>query len=147
MTNPTPVVNSQLIGLTHYAARALLERVLARTGTTFTQSSVLRTLANSGGRLERASLVAQVVGSLKIVDEQAVRSDIEALVAGRALDASAGDQVSLTDSGRELLESIQSAGGEIASRLYADIPREDLEAGGRVLTVILERANAELAVA
>jgi DNA-binding MarR family transcriptional regulator len=147
MTNPTPVVNSQLIGLTHYAARALLERVLARTGTTFTQSSVLRTLANSGGRLERASLAALVVDSLKIVDEQAIRSDIEELVARRVLDASAGDRVSLTDSGRELLESIQSAGGEIASRLYADLPREDLEAGGRVLTRILERANAELAAA
>jgi hypothetical protein len=88
-----------------------------------------------------------VVDSLKIVDEQSVRSNIEELVAGRALDASAGDQVSLTTSGQELLESIQSAGGEIASRLYADISREDLEAGGRVLTLILERANAELAVA
>ncbi|MFJ5533144.1 MarR family winged helix-turn-helix transcriptional regulator [Streptomyces sp. NPDC093261] len=147
MTQPTPVANGQLVGLTHYASRALLERVLARTGTTFVQSSALRTLADHGGRLDRAWLAAEVIGALKIVDETAVDTAVDGLVADRFLDATADGRVSLTDPGRELLEGIQGGGREIASRLYADIPREDLETAGRVLALVLERANAELRAA
>ncbi|MGV9566375.1 MarR family winged helix-turn-helix transcriptional regulator [Streptomyces sp. NPDC003480] len=147
MTQPTPVANGQLVGLTHYASRALLERVLARTGTTFVQSSALRTLADHGGRLDRASLAAEVIGALKIVDETAVDAAVDGLVADRFLDATADGRVSLTDPGRELLDVIQGGGREIASRLYADIPREDLETAGRVLALVLERANAELRAA
>jgi DNA-binding transcriptional regulator PaaX len=147
MTNPTPVVNGQLVGLAHYASRTLLERVLAPTGTTFTQSVMLRTLADHGGHLERTSLVTLVMNALKGADEQAARTAVQDLVTDKLLDSPAEDQVSLTDTGRELLEEIQAAGKEIASRLYADIPQEDLETAGRVLTLVLERANAELAVA
>ncbi|WP_055491158.1 hypothetical protein [Streptomyces sp. TP-A0356] len=147
MTTPDPVVNGQLIGLTHYASRALLERVLARTGTSFTQSATLRTLADNGGDVERASLVGLVRDALKNVDEKAVHAAIEELLDGRVLDVSSEGRVSFTDSGRELLDGIQAGGKEVASRLYAGIPREDLETAGRVLTLVLARANAELAAA
>lgn len=147
MTDPTPVVDGRLIGLTHYASRALLERVLARTGTTFAQSAILRTVADHGGRLERTSLVALVMNALKSTDEQALRAAVEDLVAGGLLDVPAKDRVSLTERGRELLAETQAGGKEVAARLYAGIPREDLEAAGRVLTLVLGRANAELATA
>ncbi|GAA3775154.1 MarR family transcriptional regulator [Streptomyces chiangmaiensis] len=147
MTQPTPVVNGQLIGLTHYASRALLERVLTRTGTTFTQSVILRSLASHGGILERRSLVNFAHDALKIVDESEVRTAVEELVAGQLLATSADDRVSFTDDGRELFDHIQDGGKEVASRLYAGIPQKDLEAAGRVLALVLRRANAELAAA
>jgi DNA-binding transcriptional regulator PaaX len=147
MTQPTPLVNGRLIGLTHYASRALLERVLARSGTSFTQSTALRTLADHGGNAERASLVALVVEALKLGDEQTVRTAVDGLLADRLLEVSDEDRVSFTAGGRQLFDGIQAAGAEIASRLYAGIAREDLETAGRVLTVVLERANAELAAA
>jgi hypothetical protein len=147
MTNPTPVVNGRLLGLTHYASRALLERVLARTGTTFNQSVALQALAANGGDMERARLVGGVVDSLKIVDEAAAGAAVEQLIAGKLLDVSAEDRVSFTDHGRELYDGIQAGGKEVASRLYAGIPQGDLESAGRVLALVLERANAELAAA
>ncbi|MFC3572470.1 MarR family winged helix-turn-helix transcriptional regulator [Streptomyces yaanensis] len=145
MTSTTPIVNGQLIGLTHYASRALLERVLARSGTTFPQSVALRAIADNGGDAERAGLVDRVTAALKFSDDAAARLAVEELVAAKLLDTPTADRVSLTDSGRELFDSIQAGGREIASQLYAGIPQEDLETAGRVLTVVLERANAELA--
>jgi DNA-binding MarR family transcriptional regulator len=147
MTKPTPLANGQLIGLTHYASRALLERVLARTGTSFTQSAALRALADNGGDVERASLAALVTDALKVVDAQTADAAVDELIADELLDVSAEGRVSFTDSGRELFDNIQAGGREIASRLYAGLAREDLETAGRVLSVVLERANAELAVA
>ncbi|MEU1417837.1 MarR family transcriptional regulator [Streptomyces sp. NPDC005731] len=147
MTHPVPVADGRLIGLTHYASRALLERVLARTGTTFTQSSALRTLADHGGVLDRTSLVSLVRDALRTTDEPEIRTAVEGLVARGMLVASADDRVSLTDRGRELYDGIQGGGKEVASRLYADIPQEDLETAGRVLALVLQRANAELAAA
>ncbi|MER6129247.1 MarR family transcriptional regulator [Streptomyces sp. NPDC001795] len=144
MTTPTPVVNGQLVGLTHYAGRALLERVLARSGTTFNQSAALRALADNGGDIERSSLVRLVRDALK-VDEAAARAAVDGLIGDKLLEASADGRVSFTDRGRELFDGIQAGGKEVASRLYAGIPREDLETAGRVLALVLERANAELA--
>ncbi|MGW1533696.1 MarR family transcriptional regulator, partial [Streptomyces aureus] len=54
-------------------------------------------------------------------------------------------QVTLTSTGRELFVSIRTAGAEIASRVYAGIPAEDLAVVGRVLALVKERADAELA--
>ncbi|MET9049398.1 MULTISPECIES: MarR family transcriptional regulator [unclassified Streptomyces] len=147
MTHPAPVANGRLIGLTHYASRALLERILARTGTTFTQSSALRTLADHGGVLERGSLVSLVRDALRTTDEPEIATAVEGLVANGMLDMSADDRVSFTDRGRELLDGIQDGGKEVASRLYAGIPQEDLETAGRVLALVLQRANTELAAA
>ena len=45
MTTPVAPFNGQAIGLAHYASRAALERVLARSGTTFEQSVALRAAA------------------------------------------------------------------------------------------------------
>lgn len=58
--SPTPAVlpvNGQVIGLAHYASRAALERVLARSGTSFNRSVALRAVSDNGGTVERAWLV------------------------------------------------------------------------------------------
>ncbi|MER5467757.1 MarR family transcriptional regulator [Streptomyces sp. NPDC002685] len=146
MTTSLPTVNGQVIGLAHYASRAALERVLARSGTTFNQSVALRAVSDNGGTVERGWLVGRLTGTLKI-EEPVARRTVEEMTALKLLEEPTAERVSLTDGGRELFESIRTAGSEIAARLYAGIPAEDLAAAGRVLTLVTERANAELAKA
>jgi len=143
MTTTPPPVNGQVIGLAHYASRALLETVLARAGSDFNQSVALRAVSDDGGTVERAWLVGRLTGALKI-DEAAARETVDEMTARTLLEEPTGAQVLLTDSGRELFEAIRTAGNAIAARLYAGIPAEDLATAGRVLTLVTERANAEL---
>ncbi|WP_369230398.1 MarR family winged helix-turn-helix transcriptional regulator [Streptomyces sp. R21] len=144
MPTTTPPVNGQVIGLAHYASRALLEAVLARTGTTFNQSVTLRAVSDNGGTVERDWLVQRVAGALKITESTATET-VDETTELKLLDAPTAGQVTLTESGRELFEAIQAGGREIAARLYAGIPAEDLAVAGRVLALVTERANAELA--
>ncbi|MFD9324616.1 MarR family winged helix-turn-helix transcriptional regulator [Streptomyces sp. NPDC060065] len=143
MTTATPPGLGRTIALAHYASRALLEIVLARSGTTFNQSVALRAVSDNGGTVERAWLVDRLTGTLKI-DESAAHETVAEMTDAKLLEPAAG-RVSLTDSGRELFEGVRVGGNEIAARLYAGIPAEDLATAGRVLTLVTERANAELA--
>ncbi|MFG2293819.1 MarR family transcriptional regulator [Streptomyces sp. NPDC048603] len=145
-TTTAPAVNGRAIALAHHASRALLEGALDRHGVTFHQSVTLRAVAVAGESVGRDELVSAVTGSLK-ADESLVRGVIEELTAAKRLeeDPAEASRVRLTDAGRELYERTAAAGGEIAARLYADIPAEDLAVAGRVLALVTERANAELA--
>ncbi len=100
------------------------------------------------GPIGRGELVGDVTGSLKI-DESVVRDVIEELTATKLLEEDPAEasrfRVRLTDAGRELCESTAAETAEISARLYAGIPVEDLAIAGRVLTLVTERANAELA--
>jgi DNA-binding MarR family transcriptional regulator len=143
MSNPTPPVNGQVIGLAHYASRAALETVLARVGSTFNQSVALRAVSDQGGTLERGRLVGRLTGALKI-EESVAEETVEEMTALKLLTETDAELVSLTEHGREVFEEIRTGGNEIAARLYADIPAEDLATAGRVLTLLTERANAVL---
>ncbi|MFI0926776.1 MarR family transcriptional regulator [Streptomyces sp. NPDC021012] len=146
MTTTAPTTNGRVIALAHYAARALLEGVLTRHGATFEQSVTLRAVVAAGGSVDRDRLVADVIGSLK-ADESAVRGVIDGLTAARLLeqDPAQASRLRFTGAGRELYDSTTAETAEISARLYAGIPAEDLAAAGRVLTLVTERANAELA--
>ncbi|MGW1067636.1 MarR family winged helix-turn-helix transcriptional regulator [Streptomyces aureus] len=142
---PVAPFNGQVVGLAHYASRAALERVLARSGTTFEQSVALRAAASGdGGAVGRSRVVGGLVDGLKI-DEAAALRTVDELAARGLLEEPAPGQVTLTSTGRELFVSIRTAGAEIASRVYAGIPAEDLAVVGRVLALVKERADAELA--
>ncbi|MFD8073346.1 MarR family transcriptional regulator [Streptomyces sp. NPDC059718] len=145
-TTPAPTANGRVIALAHHAARALLEGVLARHGATFHQSVTLRAVVAAGGAIGRDDLVGDVIGSLK-TDVSVVRGVIEELATAMLLeeDPAEASRIRLTDAGRELYESTTTETAEISARLYAGIPAEDLAVAGRVLTLITERANAELA--
>ncbi len=145
-TTTAPTVNGRVIALAHFAGRALLEGVLARHGATFHQSVTLRAVVAAGESVERDELVADVTGSLK-TDESAVRGVMEELTAARLLeeDPAQASRMRLTDAGRELYESITAETAEISARLYAGVPAEDLAVAGRVLALVTDRANAELA--
>ncbi|MDG9717233.1 MarR family transcriptional regulator [Streptomyces sp. DH24] len=143
MTTPARTVNGRVIGLAHYAGRAVLESVLARHGATFQQLITLRPVAVADGPVGRAELVEDVVHSLKISPAD-VETVVEELI-GRGLLTAEGSTVKITGAGRELYETTSGETGAISARIYADIPADDLAAAGRVLARVTERANAELA--
>ncbi|MFE5922453.1 MarR family transcriptional regulator [Streptomyces sp. NPDC056468] len=144
MTTATPLLDPRVIALAHYASRALLERVLARHGATFQQSVTLRLVNVADGPVERDHLVDGVVGALKI-DAAEAHSVVDELIAAQLVAPQEPSQVRITDAGRELYERTSAETAPISARVYADIPTEDLAAAGRVLTLITERADAELA--
>ncbi|MGW0914437.1 MarR family winged helix-turn-helix transcriptional regulator [Streptomyces sp. NPDC002784] len=144
MTTTTPLVDPRVIALAHYAARAILERVLARHGMTFQQSVALRLAAVADGPTERAHLVDGVVGSLKI-DAADAHGVLDELLAAGLLAPDGPSRVRLTDAGRERFDTTSAETAPISARIYAGIPTEDLAVAGRVLTRITERADAELA--
>ncbi|KPI16996.1 hypothetical protein OK074_1789 [Actinobacteria bacterium OK074] len=143
---PTPV-NGRLLGLAHYASRTLLEVELAPVGLGFYHTVALRNVADNGGTAERDSLVGRLLDTVRILDEATARQTVDELTATQALVTPAPGRLGLTDRGRALHEHAQAEGLRIAARLYADIPRAELETAGRVLSLVLERANAELATA
>ncbi|MGW0601265.1 MarR family winged helix-turn-helix transcriptional regulator [Streptomyces sp. NPDC002776] len=144
MTTTTPLVDPRVIALAHYAARAVLERVLARHGMTFQQSVALRLAAVADGPTEREHLVDGLVGSLKI-DAADAHGVLDELLAAGLLAPDGASRVRLTDAGRERFDTTSAETAPITARVYADIPKEDLAVAGRVLTLITERADAELA--
>ncbi|MGW2570991.1 MarR family winged helix-turn-helix transcriptional regulator [Streptomyces sp. NPDC001537] len=137
-----PPADPRVIALAHYAGRAVLEHVLARHGGTFQQQITLRPLV-AEGPLEREALVGQVAGALK-VDAAEVQGVIAELIAKGLVTAEATG-VRATDAGREFHAEVSSETAVISARIYAGIPAEDLAAAGRVLALVAERANAELA--
>ncbi|MFF7171069.1 MarR family winged helix-turn-helix transcriptional regulator [Streptomyces pseudovenezuelae] len=144
MTTATPVLNPRVIALAHYAARALLENVLARHGVTFQQSVTLRLAAVAEGPVERARIAEDVVGALKIDPSQA-HAVVDELISTGLVAPQGASQVRITDAGRELFETTSAETAPISARVYAGIPTEDLEVAGRVLSLITEQADAELA--
>ncbi|MFE2415801.1 MarR family winged helix-turn-helix transcriptional regulator [Streptomyces hokutonensis] len=139
----TPPANARMLGLAHYAARAVLESVLTRHGLGFQQQIVLRPLALAAGPVDRGQLAADTVASLK-VGEDSVQGTIDELIAAGLVETDASD-VRITDAGRELFERITKETSAASARIWGDLPEEDLLAAGRVLTLVAERANAELA--
>ncbi|MEU3252506.1 MarR family transcriptional regulator [Streptomyces sp. NPDC006997] len=143
MTTTTPTADSRALALAHYAARGVLESVLTRYDVTFQQSVTLRALAVAGGPTDREAVVGQVAGSLK-ADPEDVRGTVAELV-GKGLCAAEGAALRLTDAGREFHAASTAETAEISARIWAGIPAEDLAATGRVLALVRERADAELA--
>lgn len=143
----TPILNGQVLGEAERASRALLDRLLARTGTEFHQWVVLNMTALNGNTIERDRLVDRMTGGLK-VDEAAVVTAIDELAAARLVDtgATGGPAVALTAEGVARHREIRAGIEDIGTRLYAELPADDLATAGRVLTTITARANAELAI-
>src|SRR5207244_2076126 len=118
---PAPsVLTGRIIGQTENAIRAVLDRLLADTGTTFHQWVVLQLAASAATPAER--IVVQLVDGLKVpatVAEQAL-ADSEA--AGlTATDHSAdAAPVTLTAAGRDRYERLAAGIATITARLYGD---------------------------
>jgi hypothetical protein len=100
----------------------------------------------SGGTLDRDRLVDRVVGAAKFSEAEA-QASIAELADAQLLHVPDGERapVELTEAGRQLHTQIRAAVSQITQRLWGDLPVEDLEAAGRVLSTVLARASAELA--
>ncbi|MGW2639112.1 MarR family winged helix-turn-helix transcriptional regulator [Streptomyces sp. NPDC001348] len=144
MTTSAPLVDGRVIGLAHYASRAVLERVLAPYGVTFQQFVALRLAAVADGPVRADDLVDGVVTTVKAAAAD-VRGTVEELVTAGLLAPEEPLRIRLTDAGRELYAKGSAETAAVAARLYAGIPEEDRAAAGRLLTLVTERANAELA--
>ena len=135
-----PSLNTQVIGQAESALGAILDPLLAQTGTTFQQWLVLTVTAASGADIDRAALVARIAGARKI-DGAEVETAIGELAAAGL--ARADSRVTLTEAGQARYTGIRTALEEITARLF-DFPAEDLATAGRVLAILTARANAEL---
>ncbi|MET7543596.1 MarR family transcriptional regulator [Streptomyces sp. NPDC005507] len=138
-----PVADARALGLAHYAARGVLEHVLARHGSTFQQQVALRAALTTDAPQAPDDLVAQVQGSLK-ANTADIRATLDELLAKQLLDTD-GAHLRPTDAGRELVATVGAETTPISARIWGGIPAEDLAAAGRVLALVTERANAELA--
>jgi len=136
-----PTLSTQVIGQAESALGALLDPILARTGTSFQQWLVLTVATAAGGEIDRGPLAARVSGARKI-DSAEVESAIDELTAASLVQS--GSPVSLTGQGRARYGQIRRAIDELTARLF-DFPAEDLVTAGRVLSIVTTRANAELA--
>ncbi|MER5807267.1 MarR family transcriptional regulator [Streptomyces sp. NPDC002033] len=138
-----PLADARMLGLAHYAARGVLERVLARHGLTFQEQVALRA-AVAGAPQPGDALAARVQDSLKAGPAEAAVV-VDALLAKRLLSRTDGALLSATDAGRELLTAVAAETAPVTARVWAGIPAEDLAAAARVLTLVTARAEAELA--
>ncbi|MFJ4340430.1 MarR family transcriptional regulator [Streptomyces sp. NPDC088915] len=135
--------DSRALALAHYAARGVLEHVLARHGVTFQQQVALRAAATAEGPQTPDGLVALVRGLLK-ADPDGVRATLDDLLAQRLLVAD-GAHLRPTAAGRDLLAAVGAETAPVSARIWGGIPAEDLAAAGRVLALVTARADAELA--
>ncbi|WP_181795346.1 MarR family transcriptional regulator [Streptomyces sp. WELS2] len=138
-----PLANSRDLGLAHYAARGVLEHVLARHGTTFQQQVALRAALTAGAPQTPDDLVAGVQHSLK-ADPAGIRATLDELLAKGLLEAD-GPHLRPTDAGRGLIAAVGEEIAPVSARIWSGIPTADLAATARVLALVTERANAELA--
>jgi hypothetical protein len=140
----TPAFSPRLIGETEKTLNAILDRHLAGSGLTEQHWITLSFAIVSGGSIDRDELVRQVVSGAKF-SERDVRARVSELVGRQLLDDSASSEVTVTDAGAGLHAQIRAANTQITDRLWGDLPADELATTARVLGIVLERANAELA--
>jgi DNA-binding MarR family transcriptional regulator len=139
-----PSLSTQVIGQAESALGAILDPLLARTGTTFRQWLVLTVTAASGSVIGRGQLTARISGARKISQPEVESAISELTESGLAKSLPGDDHIGLTELGQARYEQIRTALGDVTARLFGGLPPEDLATAGRVLVIITERANAEL---
>ena len=139
---PSPF-GPQLIGETEKTLNTILRRILEATGLTEPEWVILTLAATSGEPAARDQFTRMVAGALKISDADA-QARVDAMIAAQQLQIT-GDGVTVTDAAAQLHRRISTATAGIVEQLWGDLPAADLATTGRVLAIITERANAELA--
>lgn len=140
-----PSFSPRVIGQAEKTLNAILGRQLAGTGLTEPQWVILTLAAAGDGTAGQKAFTRTVADALKISETQA-RALIGDLVTAQQLQIT-GDPpaVTVTSAGRQLHSRISAAITGITARLWADLPAGDLATAGRMLAIITDRANAELA--
>jgi DNA-binding MarR family transcriptional regulator len=143
MTTTFPPLTPQIVGQAERAHQPHLDRIVAVTGTTRNQWVTLAFIGAAGGTADRDQLAGQITGALR-VDGATAAATIAELTAVHLLAdlPEEGHLIGFTDAGRARYEEIRAAINEVISRVYRDIPAEDLATAGRVLTLITARLNS-----
>jgi len=136
-----PVLSTQVIGRAESALGAILDPLLARTGTTFNQWLVLTVTAASGSAIDRDQLIARITDARKTDVRQVETAISELAAAGLVRDETS---VGLSEAGQARYHEIRADLEDVTARLFGDFPPEDLATAGRVLAIVTARANAEL---
>jgi 3-phenylpropionate/cinnamic acid dioxygenase small subunit len=132
-----------LIGQTEKALNAILDRHLAGTGITEPQWVTLTLTVAGGGVVDRSELIRRVSRAAQF-GRAAVAEHITELTAAGLLRDGGDGRVQVTDDGQAFWTRVRTATGPITQRLWGDLPADDLAAAGRVLGIVLDRANAVL---
>lgn len=140
----TPAFSPRLIGETEKTLNAILDRHLAGSGLTEAHWITLTLAIVSGGSIDHDELVRQVVTGTKFNDQD-VRERVSELLGRHLLDDSTSPELTVTDAGAQLHAQIRAANTELTERLWGDLPADELATTARVLGIVLERANADLA--
>jgi len=140
MTTP-PALTGQDIGQAARATNAILEILLAETGTPFTTWVALNVLATSGSPQPRDALLQRLTSGLKIAEDIAQAAVADLVSRGYASEQAVLD---LTTEGGALHGRIRTGIARITERLYGGLPEADLATTRRILGIVTERANAVL---
>ena len=140
MTTP-PALTGQDIGQAARATNAILEVLLAETGTPFTTWVALNVLATSGSPQSRDALLQRLTSGLKIAEDIAQAAVADLVSRGYASEQAVLD---LTTEGGALHGRIRTGIDRVTERLYGGLPEDDLATTRRILAIVTERANSEL---
>lgn len=143
MTTTAQAFGTALIGQTEKALNAILDRQLAGTGITEPQWVTLTLTVVSGGAIDRAELIRRVGGATQFSQASVDERITELTAAGFLRDGGDG-RVQVTDEGQARWTQVRTAIGSITQGLWGDLPAEDLASAGRVLGIVLDRANEVL---
>ncbi|MFI6325059.1 MarR family winged helix-turn-helix transcriptional regulator [Nonomuraea sp. NPDC050556] len=146
---PTQAFGPALIGQTEKTLNAILERQLDGTGITEPQWVTLTLTVASGETINRAELIHKVSEATKFSEASVAERIAELTAAGLLRDGGDGGDgsVQVSEAGQEQWTQVRTALGPIIQELWGDLPAEDLATAGRVLSTVLDRANAVLASA
>ena len=140
-----PTLNGMVIGQAEAATRAVLDNFLAESGTSFLPWVALNLLTLAGGKLAQDERVMRVRRGRKLDAPPALAALNELIAVGHVRQTSGTPPlIEVTASGVALYNRIRSGIDAITDRLYGDLPPDELVTAARVLTILTERANAEL---
>jgi DNA-binding MarR family transcriptional regulator len=139
----TPTL-TQSIGQAENALRAVLDRLLAESATTFVQWVTLTMLARGGSAVQHQQLVRQVETALKLEEPTVLATLDELTTLGLITPPGEAARVALTTAGEAQFQGLRQRIESVSERLYGDLPMDELATTRRVLGIVAERANAEL---
>jgi len=140
-----PTFSTRVIGQAEKTLNAILGRELAGTGLTEPQWVILALAVTGGGAADRDRFTSMVADALKISEAEAKARVADMVTAQQLNITGQSSAVTVTGAAQQLHSRIRAAITEITQRLWGDLPAEDLATAGRVLAIITERANVELA--
>jgi hypothetical protein len=141
-TDPLATLNPSILGQAEKTHNAFLGRVLGGTGLDEPQWVTLQ-VALAAAPTARPDLIAKLVAMAKY-DVTVIDEALSGLGAAQLI-VTAGDEVTVTETGMALVASVRRTIGELIGPAYAAVPEEDRAVAARVLIQITSSLSAQLA--